>query len=562
MIALSSCASDPGASRYGTKIDQPQVSETTIDTLYGNYLAARHATRERDTSSAAAYYKTALASDPGNQIIRERALLLEVTSGNFEAAERHASQLVEDRPTNRIARMVLASEEIKKNNYPGARAQMGESAMGLYNALAVDIVRAWSYAGESDLAGAERTLTGLNAFGSGELIRSYHLGLIYQHAGNSEKAEEHFLNALETGGRSSLRIVEAYGNFLHRQGRTREAVTLYEEFLTLVPDQSELLIAKDLAENGKSVQPLVGSVQDGAAEAFLSVAGFLNTERTSDLAVIYLRLALNLRDDLQIAKAILGDLYQRNRQWESAVQMYATIPVEHALGTEAAIQIAANLQRLDRNEESLMVLGQLLAEKPNDFAARVSLADHYRTLERYEEAVAEYTKSFEILAVEKREPSWFLYYARGISYHFLDRWPEAEQDLLHALEIAPEQPLVLNYLGYSWVERNYRVHDALALVEKAAELSPRNGFIIDSLGWAYYHVENYDRAVRHLERAVELEPEDPTLHDHLGDAYWKKGRYLEAGFEWQHALKLEPDAEVVLSIERKLANREQLLKTS
>ena len=150
---------------------------------------------------------------------------------------------------------------------------------------------------------------------------------------------------------------------------------------------------------------------------------------------------------------------------------------------------------------------------------------------------------------------WFVYYARGVSLESLDQWEAAEKDLLVALELAPEQPLVLNYIGYSWIERGYRIHDALSLVRKAADLAPDNGFIVDSLGWAYYRLGDYESAVRELERAVELEPNDPILHDHLGDALWAAERGVEAQFEWQHALDHDPDDDLKSSIETKLAEK-------
>lgn len=535
---------------------------TGVDSHFGTYLAARQATREQDTTAAAAFYDRTLDKDPDNQIIRERAFLLELSGGNFDGAVDHALLVVKDRQRNRLARMALATEAIRNHDYAVSREHMSESAMGLYNALAVDLLTAWTYAGEGNLEEAKKSLGDLQAFGSGDLISAYHLALIHEHAGKTVEAETYFLNALEQSGRVNLRIVEAYGRFLQRQKRYEEATTLFSEFLAVAPNQIEITSAKENASLGRSVRPFVRSIDDGAAESFLSVAGFLNTERTADLSVIYLRLSLALREDLEVSKAILGDIFQRRQQWDRAAKAYASIPMKHPLGTEAAIQIANSQQRMKKSDEAIIILERLVKKKPNEIAARVSLADLYRSLERYDIAIENYTKSLEISESQGHEPIWFVYYARGISYHQLGNWSAAEKDLLMAMEISPDQPMILNYLGYSWIEREYRVHDALALVEKAVEYAPNNGFIVDSLGWAHYQLGNYEKAIKNLERAVELEPEDPTLHDHLGDAYWKAGRYLEAGFEWQHALKLEPDAETVVLIEKKLMTRSQIVPNS
>ena len=149
-------------------------------------------------------------------------------------------------------------------------------------------------------------------------------------------------------------------------------------------------------------------------------------------------------------------------------------------------------------------------------------------------------------------PRWALYYSRGIAYERSNQWNLAEADLEHALELKPDQPLVLNYLGYSWIDRGEKLHRGLKMIEKAVELRPDDGYIVDSLGWAHYRLGDYASAVEYLEKALELVPEDPTINDHLGDAYWKSGRMTEARYQWRRALQFKPDKEDVKPIEAKL----------
>ncbi|TNE35846.1 MAG: tetratricopeptide repeat protein [Alphaproteobacteria bacterium] len=561
VFALYACATD---TQYGAPTSRMNDASKldVVETHYGNYLAARQAMIENDQSAAAAFYKRTLKEDPDNQIIRERAFLLELSSGNFERALAHAEILVASRPTNRLARMVLATNEIRQKGYVRARAQMDQSAMGLYNALAVDLLRAWTYAGEKDIEAAERALTGLRAFGSGELLAAYHLALIYDNGGDAAAAEQKYLDALEMGGRTSTRIVEAFGNYLERQKRGSEAVALYDEYLELQPNNPEIRASRERALKGRVPQAFISSIEVGAAEAYLSVAGFLDTDRTADLSIAYLHLALALEEDFPIANLILGELQKQRQNYSSAIEYYAKVPLSDPLGPQAAIQIAASLQQLDRGDEAIWTLNNLVKRRPEDFLARVSLADSYRTQGKFDLAVDSYTKALELQKAEGDEAAWFVFYSRGMSYYQIGEVTKAESDFLQALDITPEQPLVLNSLGYSWVERNYRVPDALALLEKAAELSPNNGYIIDSLGWAHYQLGNYELATKYLELAVELAPEDAELHDHLGDAYWKAGRYLEAGFEWHHALKLDPSPERVAAIEEKLERRSKVIPNS
>jgi len=150
--------------------------------------------------------------------------------------------------------------------------------------------------------------------------------------------------------------------------------------------------------------------------------------------------------------------------------------------------------------------------------------------------------------IAEQPNDWRSYYSRGAAREQLDRWPEAEADLRRALEISPDQADVLNYLGYSWVDRGEHLQEGLAMIRRAAEIRPMSGAIIDSLGWAYYRLGDYPQAVDWLEVAVRLEPADATLADHLGDAYWRIGRRIEARFQWQRAMTLEPDDPEVIRV--------------
>jgi len=452
---------------------------------------------------------------------------------------------------------VLGLDEVRGGDYEAAREQFKFSATGLYNGLAIDLVTAWTYAGEGDLVAAEAVLKKMNGLGLGGILRPYHLGLMHERQGNLKEAEENYLAANKASQGASLRITQAYGHLLERQARGPEALAHYQKFLELAPGHPTIVAALSRLRKGEVPEMFISSITDGAAESVFSVAGMLSGERTIDLPIIYLRIALDLRPDLVDAKLLLGELYQQNGQWVQSAKTFASIPSSSPFAIDAAIQIAANLNRLERTDDAIDVLRGFLDKRPGEIDVLVALGDLLRVQQKFEEAVAVYNEAFEVIAASK-DPAgadWFLHYARGVSLQETGDWPAAERDLLHALDLAPEQPLILNHLGYSWIERRYRVDDALALVQKAVDLSPNNGFIIDSLGWAYYRLEDYDQAVRHLERAVELEPDDPTLHDHLGDAYWMKGRFVEAGFEWSHALGLSPAKEQAVVIEKKLAAR-------
>jgi Flp pilus assembly protein TadD len=205
-------------------------------------------------------------------------------------------------------------------------------------------------------------------------------------------------------------------------------------------------------------------------------------------------------------------------------------------------------------ERSLAELDRLAAERPESYEPLSRKGDLLRVEERFAEAVEAYDGAVERLErqgeIEPRH--WSLLYFRGIALERSDQWERAEVDFKHALGLQPDQPYVMNYLAYSWVEKKQNLDEAEAMLVRAVKLRPRDGYIVDSLGWVYYRLGRYNEAVEQLERAVALRPQDPTINDHLGDALWQVGRRNEARFQWHRALSLEPEEDEVPVIEKKI----------
>ena len=248
---------------------------------------------------------------------------------------------------------------------------------------------------------------------------------------------------------------------------------------------------------------------------------------------------------------LLGDLLESDDRLEPAMAVYSSIDRKSAFSWPARNRVASILDRLERTEEALKHLRRMASEREKDAGPSINLADILRSHDRFAEAVKAYDQAFERIPVlEPRH--WTLLYARGISLERSNRWPKAETDFLEALKLKPDQPYVLNYLGYSWIEKGSNLERAQEMIRKAAELRPNDGYIIDSLGWAQYKLGNFEKAVSHLERAVELRPQDPIINDHLGDAYWRVGRRREAGFQWQRSLTLDAEDDLAAKIGEKL----------
>jgi Flp pilus assembly protein TadD len=296
---------------------------------------------------------------------------------------------------------------------------------------------------------------------------------------------------------------------------------------------------------------LVASPTEGMAELFYGLGEALTGEGGVSLGVIYLQLALDAKPDHAFALAALANTQESAKRYEDAIATYDKIPQGTPLQSAIDIRKAFNLNSLDRTDEAKAILERLADKNPKDVRPLEALGNILRARKDYADAVKYFTRAIAVLG--KKDPRyWGYYYARGTSYERLKNWPAAEADLKKALALAPDQPLVLNYLGYSWIDQGKNLKEGMRLIEKAVQLKPDDGYIVDSLGWAHYRQGNYKEAVRFLERAVEIKPEDPTLNDHLGDAFWKVGREREARFQWSQALSLNPEPEDVDKIKAKL----------
>jgi tetratricopeptide (TPR) repeat protein len=547
---LSACAQLKGeVGRAGTK-NAPYVPAAS-EALFGNYLAGRFAGSVRDTKRAVRYFDRALQDDPGNAAILDRAFLFEVANGDVEQAIARAEHVVATNPEMRLASLVLALRDVKRGNYAAARQELGQTDNAIFNTLVSRLITAWALQAEGRTDDALIELNRISSVAAFDLFRFFHTALLLERAGRLERADAAYRSALGAGGDGVIRVVDSYGRFLERGGAVQDARALYESFLAQSPDHPLITVALVRLDKGQKPEPMITTTAQGVAEALYDLASALAQDRSVDLPVVYLQLALYLDPEFDVAQALLADLFEITGRSADANAMLARIPRSSPLASHAAIETALNLDRMGQSDAAISTLRGIVSRDPKNLRAIVSLGDLLRSHDRFKESVEAYSRA--IAAVDPADKRfWSLYYARGAALERAGLWSEAERDLQYALNLDPDQPLVLNYLGYSWVDRGENLSEALSMIERAVELMPDDGFIVDSLGWAHYRIGNYDLAATYLEHAVSLRPEDPTINDHLGDAYWRVGRALEARFQWRHALALKPDATQVPIIERKL----------
>jgi Flp pilus assembly protein TadD len=451
-----------------------------------------------------------------------------------------------------MARLVIGARALKQKRYASARQNFMQSVRGPITDLAATLLAAWSLYGSGDAKAAVELIDKLQGADWYALFKDMHAGMILDLAGNRKEAGRRLERAQRLDA-TALRLVEARGSWLSRNHKRDEALKLFQGFDAQLPRHPLIVTAMERLQQGKSLPPLIDSAQAGAAEVLYGLGAALGRRGGEDLGLVYLQLALYLSPNQPLALLSLADLYEQTKNYQLAIKVYERVPTSSPLKRNAEIQLAVDLDASDRAEEAKTRLGKLVAESPHDLDAIMALGNILRGRKAFAECGEVYGKGIATIA-EPQKSNWLIFYFRGICNERAKKWAQAEADLKQALKLFPDQPHVLNYLGYSWIDQGIHLDEGMNMIRRAVEQRPDDGYIVDSLGWAYYRLGNYDEAVKNLERAVELKPDDPTINDHLGDIYWKVGRTLEARFQWAHARDLKPDPDDLEKIKKKLVS--------
>lgn len=550
-LALVLCAAFVMSAGMFSGVSGLNRLEADSGSLLGNYLAGRQARFERDTGSAADFYQRALEKDPGNEVLLEQTFLLEAASANWDRAVTLARKVVEADKTHRVARLLLAVEAFRADDLAEAEKQFRAARKGPISDLTANLGIAWIKvaAGKPDEA-----FTVLNELKKAEwalFYRRYHKGLIADVAGRKNVARESLSRAFNKNKRTR-RVAEAYARHAAHRG---DAMLGGDILRSHIASTSENSVSDSLLEEfagGGTPELLVRDASDGMAEVFYGIGDALTGEGGVEIGSIYLQLALRMKPDFPLAWRSLGEVYDAINNYQFAIEAYEKVPESSPLWLTSQIRKAYDLNSLEKVDEAVALLETLSKAKPKESRPLDAMGSILRSHKRYDEAAETYARAIALLDKPDKN-DWTLFYARGVCFERLKQWPKAEEDLKRALELGGDQPLVLNYLGYSWVDQGIHLNQAMDLIRKAVELKPDDGYFVDSLGWAHYRLGDFPKAAKHLERAVELRPDDPVINDHLGDAYWRVGRRLEARYQWSQALTLEPEPEEIDKIKLKLA---------
>ena len=515
----------------------------------GAWLAARAASGLGDFRAGAFWYDRALQGDPTNQQLLDGAVLSSIGLGDFPAAADYGRRLGQTGARSQTAFLALTAEQAAKGEFAQLIKDINDGRS--IGTVLDKLIVAWAQLGDGKMADALKAFDDLAKTDGLSGLALYHKALALASAGDFEGAEAIFSGQAAGPIEVTRRGIIAHVQILSQLEQSPKALEIIDNTFGTDPDP-ELDAMRAKLKAGEPLQfDVVRTAQDGMAEVFRSLAEVLGDQADPGFLLLYTRVAAYLRPDLTDAVLTAAQILERQGQMDLAAETFAKVPPEDPLFHVAEMGRADTLiasGKVDAGIEVLQALTRSHADLP---AVHMALADALRVQERFADSIPAYDEA--IRRIGTPEPRhWALLFARGISHERVGDFAAAEKDLRKSLELSPDQPSVLNYLGYSFVDRGENLEEALSMIQRAVAAEPDSGAITDSLAWAYFRLGRYQDAVEPMERASLLEPVDPIVTDHLGDVYWAVGRKLEARFQWHRALSFDPEEKEAIRIRKKL----------
>ena len=512
------------------------AQSASADGLAGSYLAARAATFESDFSAAADYYTRALVRDPSNPLLMENVVFAHLAQGQMKKAIPVAERLWQSNARSQAANIVMVGGFALSEDFQAILDRDLETRQT--HPLVDGLLEAWAQMG---IGSVDKAIVVFDRIGEEEALRpfaAYHKALALASAGNYGGAEALFAENDGQLTRLSRRSALARIEIQSQLGEFDLALATLNDSFGSGSDPALDDIRSRLEAKQALGFSIASTARDGIAEVFFTLAAVMNGEAANDFVLMYARVASALSPQHVDAVLLSAELLDQLGRYELSIATYKQVPSDHPKYYAAEMGRAEALRRAAKPDAAAEVLEQLVGDFPTLPQISISLGDLLRQQEDYAGAISAYDSALSHMA-EDSGSRWFLHYARGISHERLKDWPKAEADFRASLELRPNSPQVLNYLGYSLVEKEdtpEKLDEALGMIERAVTAQPNSGYIVDSLGWVFYRLGRYADAVGHMERAVELMPIDPVVNDHLGDVYWAVGRLREAEFQWKRAL--------------------------
>ena len=563
--AFLALASLSGASQ-GFAEEKAAVEESkpfdvnSVNSFSGSFLAARTADVDHDLDMATKLYRTALEFQPDNVDVKQRLMITLLMNGDFDEGVKIAQDLKTDSSVERITTIARAAEAIRKREYRHAQKILNYEGPNDLDRLMNGLLLGWAKAGEGkpkEAVAGIQAMEGPAWFG---IFKAYHQGAIALAAGDKSTARSKLNDAVldREGGAAApdtfMRAVVALAKLEARDGNRQKALNAVSVGENFINNYAPLKALRKSIEDGKPQEQQVRSAAQGASAVLFSIGAALNRDGAEDIVSLYLQIAKALDPESADILVMLGGIAENLKKPERAIALYKSVPENSPMRRLSEMQLGLTLASIGKVDEAKTHLKALIELDPKDVRSYLAYGSVLSDAKDYKEMGLVYDRAVEAIGPVPQRGDWTVFFQRGIAYERQKIWEKAEPSFKKALELNPDQPQVLNYLGYSWVDMNINLEEGLDMIRKAVELKPDDGYIVDSLGWAYFRMNRFDDAVTELERAAELMAGDPTINDHLGDAYWRVGRKLEAVFQWNQTLALKPEEAEIPKIKEKIEN--------
>lgn len=530
----------------------------TVDTFSGAFLAGRVADAERDYDVAIPLYKKALALAPGDVEIRERLMIALFMNGDFDEGVKFANDLKSDVAVERVTTVARGLDAIRSREFTTAEKILKYQGPNDLDRLMNSLLVAWTTVGAGEGKKALAMVEGLEGPDWYGIFKRYNAGVIALLTGDTDAARRNLNEAVtdREGGATApdtfVRAVMSLAALEAKQGNKQKALDAIATGDALVGNFAPFKALRDRIAKGEPIEPVVTNATEGAAGVLFSIGGALNRDGAEETVTLYLQLAHALEPKSADTLILLGGLAEKLERPERAIGFYKQVPETSPMRRISELQLGLTLAETGKVEEARKHLKSLIDSDPSDIRSYLAYGSVLSEAKDYAAMADNYDKAVEVIGPKPSRGDWSVFFQRGIAYERLKQWEKAEPSFRKALELNPDQPQVLNYLGYSWVDMNRNLGEGLEMIRKAVELRPDDGYIVDSLGWAYFRMNRFDEAVTELERAAELKAGDATINDHLGDAYWRVGRKLEATYQWKRALASDPEKDQIAKIQVKI----------
>ncbi len=555
--ALNSARAEDASAATDTK-NEVVFDAEAVDTFAGAFLAARTADVDHDYDTAIALYKKALMLEPGNPEIRQRLMISLLLNGNLEEGVKYANELKSDPSVERVTTIVRGMDAIRRHEYKAAQEILKYSGPNDLDRMMNNLLLAWARAGAGRGKEAIAMIDKMKGPDWFNIFKNYHAGAIAITIGDVRSARSHLNDAIldKAGGATApdtfMRSVMALARLEAKAGDKQKALDTVSVGDNLISNYAPLNALRDSINKGEKPEQQVTDASQGAASVLFTIGAALNRDGAEDVVSLYLQIANTLDPKSADTLVLLGGLAEKQEQVDRAISFYKKVPDNSPMSRISELQLGLALAQAGKVDDARKHLRALIDSDPKDIRSYLAYGSVLSDAKDFQGMADNYDKAVEIIGPVPKRSDWAVFFQRGIAYERLKKWPQAEPNFKKALDLNPDQPQVLNYLGYSWVDMNTNLDQGLDMIRKAVDLKPDDGYIVDSLGWAYFRLNRFDDAVTELERAAQLKAGDPTINDHLGDAYWRVNRKLEAVYQWNRALASKPEEADIPKIKEKV----------